>query len=66
MGVDANVLVRVRSRSARLAQEAAGKPTFDDAKQTLGDRAELLALRTWDERMLDDKKAVKAWLTMPT
>lgn len=45
-----------------LADEASSKLTFEEATRALGDRVERLELRTWDERMQDDKKAVASWL----
>jgi hypothetical protein len=45
-----------------VGEDASAARTFAEAKKALGDRVELLELRTWDERAKDDKAAVTAWL----
>lgn len=62
MGIDRGVLGSLPFFRESLAEEAASRPTFAEAESALGDRVERLELRTWGERMQDDKKAVTAWL----
>lgn len=61
-GVDRAALGPIPFFRESLVDELADAPDFDVACERLGDRATMLALRTIEERMRDERANVKTWL----
>ena len=61
-GIDRAALGELPFFRESVGEAATSAKTFAEAKRLLGDRVELLRLRTWDEHMKDEKAATTAWL----
>ena len=61
-GIDRAALGELPFFRESVGESATSAKTFAEAKRLLGDRVELLRLRTWDEHMKDEKAATTAWL----